>query len=248
MKLGKKPATHDPRDLQLAHYLDAAALPKRPKVFGHEQFVGADAWGMLGNDNYGDCVFAGAAHETMLWTAEVGQPAQFTDKAVLSDYSALTGFDPRDPDTDQGTDMREAANYRRSRGIIDAGGKRHKIGAYVALEPGNWQHLLDALYLFGAVGIGIEFPQSAMDQFNAGKPWTVVKRSPIEGGHYVPLVARRGDTRLVTWGQTQRMSQAFYLQYCDEAYAYLSPDMLTGGKSPEGFDLAALTADLKAVS
>ena len=31
---------------------------------------------------------------------------------MLSDYSALTGFDPRDPDeTDNGTDISEMASY-----------------------------------------------------------------------------------------------------------------------------------------
>jgi hypothetical protein len=246
MKLGKLPATYDRRDLRLEHYL--TKLPARPKTFGHDKFVGADAWGMLGNDNYGDCVLAGAAHETMLWTAtRGGGGARFDDKSVLADYSAITGFDPRRPDTDRGTDMRAAANYRRKTGVRDATGTRHKIGAYVALEPGNWDHLLTALYLFGAVGVGIQFPESAMDQFNAGKPWTVVPGAQIEGGHYVPLVARRGTLRLVTWGREIGMSQGFYLKYCDEAVVYLSEEMLTNGRSPEGFDLAALKADLGAL-
>jgi hypothetical protein len=30
-------------------------------------------WGMLGNDHYGDCVWAGAAHETMLWNKEAAR-------------------------------------------------------------------------------------------------------------------------------------------------------------------------------
>jgi hypothetical protein len=39
---------------------------------------------------------------------------------------------------------------------------------------------------FGAAGLGVKFPTSAMKQFKAGKPFTVVK-SGIEGGHYMPV-------------------------------------------------------------
>ncbi len=137
--------------------------------------------------------------------------------------------------------------YRKSTGLIDANSNRHKIGAYLALEPGNTDHLLAALYLFGAVGIGIQFPNSAMDQFNAGKPWSVVQGAQIEGGHYIPLVAHRTYLECVTWGRIQYMTMQFYQKYCDEAWAILSPEMLNAGKSPEGFDLKQLQADLIAL-
>jgi hypothetical protein len=246
VKLGKQPAVEDKRDLRFAAYL-TPKLPTPPRSFGHETLIPTDGWGVLGNDRYGDCVFAGAAHETMLWNRAAGATVPFTPAGVLGDYGAVTGFDPRTGANDNGTVVRDALNYRRTTGIRDANGARHKIGAYVALEPGNWAHLTAALYLFGAVGIGIQFPASAMDQFDAGKNWSVVRGASIEGGHYIPLVGRRGVTRLVTWGRCIGMTKAFYLKYCDEAYAILSPEMLTAGKSLEGFDLATLQADLNAL-
>lgn len=249
LKLGKRPATYDRRDLLFAAYrAPGALLPPRPRTFGHEAVVPAKRWGMLGNDRVGDCVFAGAAHETMLWTGETGRATAFTDVGVVSDYSAVTGYTPADPSSDQGTDVRAALTYRRKTGVLDAHGTRHKIGAFVALEPGNRTALLDALYLFGAVGIGIQFPSSAMDQFNAGKLWSVVHGAHLDGGHYIPLVARRTHLECVTWGQIQGMTDAFYAKYCDEAWAIVSPDMLVAGKTLEGFDLAQLTADLTALA
>ncbi|HEY6240245.1 MAG TPA: hypothetical protein VIW78_05345 [Burkholderiales bacterium] len=256
-KLGKKPATYDKRDLQFAHYRTVAALPPYPRNFGHETLIGAKSWQMLGNgpDNTvsknfqgaGDCVFAGGDHETMLWTLEGGKPAKFLGKNAIADYSAVTGYNPNDPNTDDGTDVREALKYRRKTGLIDASGKRHKIGAYLALEPGNLDHLYEALYLFGVVGIGINFPNTAMDQFNAGKPWSVVAGAENDGGHYIPLVARRTNLECVTWGRIQQVTLRFYQTYCDEAWAILSPEMIKGGKSPEGFDLDQLKADLNLV-
>lgn len=245
-KLGKSTARPDAVKLKLTDYIDKVVLPKPPKSFGHE--TGVRLWSMLGNDQFGDCVWAGAAHETELWNAEAGRQVTFTDKAVLSDYTAVTGFNAADPNTDQGTDMQVAASYRRKTGIVDADGKRHKIAAYLSITPGNLAEHKLALYLFGAVGIGIKFPVSAMTQFNAGKPWAVVKGASIEGGHYIPLVAyRSAHLECVTWGKVQPMTAGFLKAYNDESVAMLSEEMLTNGKTPEGFNLAALQADLVAL-
>jgi len=104
-------------------------------------------------------------------TLKLGKlPARISDKSVLSDYSAATGFDPNDPSTDQGTDMQAAASYRKKTGIRDAKGKRHKIDGYLAIR--SPYELKQAVWLFGAAGLGVEFPKSAMKQFDASKLFT----------------------------------------------------------------------------
>lgn len=240
-KLGKLPARPGAIKLKLSSYLN---LPKVPSKYGHQTLE--SSWQMLGNDEFGDCVWAGAAHETMLWNIEAGKRVNFSNKSVLSDYSKVTGFNPNDPSTDRGTDMQVAAAYRQKSGVLDADGNRHKVGAYVAITPGNKDEAREGLYLFGVCGIGIKFPASAMSQFKNGKPWTIVSTSPIEGGHYVPAVGY--DSRylyVVTWGKIQRMSWGFYKRYSDEAIVYLSSEFLKQGKSLEGFDLAQLNEDLR---
>ena len=201
-KLGKKPARRGAFKFKLAKYLVKPELPTPPKVFGHQDLIGAN-WEMFGNDNYSDCVWAGAAHETMLWNKEANQTATFNDAGVLGDYSAVTGFKKDDPNTDQGTDMQVAASYRRKTGVLDANGNRHKVKAYLALSPGNVDQLMLAMYLFGAVGIGFKFPKSAMAQFDAGKPWDVTSGPAPKDGHYVPGVGRdaKGNIIVVTWGK-----------------------------------------------
>ncbi len=247
-KLGKLPAREGAVTFAFSAFLDATKLPPVPPTFGHQDLYAAQPIGMLGNDQYGDCVWAGAAHETMLWGDEAKRTFTFTDKTVLSDYSKVTGFNPSDPSSDKGTDMSVAASYRRKTGIVDADGKRHKVAAYLALGVGNLDDVKLACYLFGAVGIGVKFPASAMDQFNKGQPWSVVPGSKIEGGHYVPLVGFDGTHFLiVTWGKLHPMDPDFLQTYMDEGIAYLSKEMLTAGKSLEGFDEAALQADLKAL-
>jgi hypothetical protein len=58
-KLGKRPATHDRRDLAYASYAPAQLVPPATCKGNLGAFTD---WGLLGNDEYGDCVFAGADH------------------------------------------------------------------------------------------------------------------------------------------------------------------------------------------
>lgn len=244
MKLGKLPARPGAISLRLSDYVDLSKLPTPPAEFGHDALVTAP-WGMLGNDSVGDCVLAGGGHETMLWNAAGGRVIPFADASTLSDYSAITGYNPADPSTDNGTDMQQAAAYRQKTGLLDAAGNRHLVGAYLAIEAGNIDEHLVAAFLFEAIGVGITFPSTAMQQFSDGQPWDVVAGSTIEGGHYVPGIARRGGMLLaVTWDAKQFMTDAFFKANNDESVAYVSQEMLTGGKSLDGFDLDQLNADL----
>ena len=243
LKLGKKEYKPSDKDFKYSKYVDLVKLPTYPNVFGHQKMF--NDWGMLGNDTVGDCVFAGADHETMIWTNEGKNPAKFTNTCALSDYSNVTGYNPKDPNTDRGTDVREALTYRRSTGIKDSKGSRHKIGAFLLLDQKNMNHVLTSAYLFSAVGIGLRFPDSAMDQFKQNKPWTVVNGPDPTEGHYVPIVGFDGKyLYCITWGKTQAMSINFFLKYCDEAWAILSKEYLVNNKSPEGFDLKQLEQDL----
>ena len=173
LKLGKLPAAPRPTDFKFSEFAASIQLPTVPSRFGHG--VAYADWKMLGNDHYGDCVWAGAAHEHMLLNKVVHR---LTCPLTTGRCSATTprsrGSIRNDPSTDKGTNVHEALSYRRKTGIADAGGSRHQIGAYVSLDPKDWEHLEQATYIFGAVGIGFEFPASAMDQFNAGQPWDYV--------------------------------------------------------------------------
>jgi hypothetical protein len=237
-----------PPTFRLADYVDKTLLPHPPVTFGHEKAVAS--WGMLGNDSVGDCVLAGAAHEHMVWCDEPAPTVacRFDTPSVLKAYSELTGYVPGEPSTDRGTDMAKAASWRRKTGIADADRHVHKIAAYLALEAGNVSEILTACWLFGAVGVGLQLPAYAMDEFNAGRAWTVKRTNTATlGGHYVPIVAHRGDLVCVTWGRAQKMATSFLAVCCDESIAYVSNEVLNCGKSPEGFNAAQLLADLKAL-
>lgn len=247
MKLGRNPSTTEVK-FKFANFSDRRKLPQPPKQFGNEMFVPHDKWEIFANDRVGDCVLAGAAHETMLW-CHVGQtaPARFDDRSVLTAYSDVTGYNPADPRTDQGTDMATAASYRRNTGMKDADGKVHKIRAYLEIDADDLVAHYQALWLFEAVGIGFRFPASAMQQFNRGKSWSYVSGSPIEGGHYVPLVAKRSSLMCVTWGRLQPLTTTFLRKLNEESLVYISDEAMMNQKSQEGFDYAGLLDALNAL-
>lgn len=252
MKLGAKPSPPDGRTLKLADYLDAEKV-KAPKDWGYDNIVKVDEWGMLGNDQVGDCVFASAAHQVMLESRAVGNPVDFTTSGVLSDYSAVTGYNPNDPQSDRGTVILDALKYRRRHGVVDAKGNRHQIGAYLQLDvsliqEGAFHQLTSGGYLFGAVELGINVPESAMQEFNDREEWTFQPGSHILGGHDVPLVAHRKHLEVVTWGRVVPVGQKFLENYVTEAWVMVSPDFLRpDGTTPAGFNAAQLNADLRSL-
>jgi hypothetical protein len=247
LKTGKLDARPGAVMLKLTDFQDLSALAPPPTHFGYERLV--KRWGMLGNDIAGDCVFAGTGHEIMLWNAEVGKTVNISDAVALRNYGEFTGYDPNDPSTDQGTYVDEWLSQRRKVGFLDDDGKRHTIGAYLALEPGNIEQLRYADYYFDGVGIGLQFPSQWMDIFQqGGRTWPSLRHPNYEGGHYVTAVAwRDGRPVIITWGAKVELTVAAYKQNCDEAYAYISPEKLRNGVDTHGFNMPKLTEFLKSL-
>jgi hypothetical protein len=247
LKLGKLAVRHDPRTLMLASYV-TAALPTPPASFDLTSKV--PSWGMMDNDQIGDCTCAAAGHLIMEWTANAkGKMARPIDKQIVAAYSAITGYNPATGANDNGAVELDVLNYWRQSGI---GG--HKIRSYMALEPSNHMHIMDSVYIFGGCYIGLQLPRSAQAQVREHQPWSVPPQGKTGdgapgswGGHAVPVVAydARGVT-VITWGAPQIMTWSFWEAYCEEAYAILSPDFLTAkNANPQGFNLQQLLTDLQ---
>jgi hypothetical protein len=199
------------------------------------------SWPMLGNDTVGDCTTAGAGHvaqQVNLYGQGVDAP--ITEQDALAAYSAISGYDPRRPSTDVGATLQDAADYWRKVGI---GG--NKIAAWAEIDPQDLDLVRACIATFGTVYTGCTLPESALDQLDAGQPWTVVKRSAIAGGHCVPIGAYNADGfTCVTWGQLQPMNVAFYKRYFDEVIVPIDLDWMRAvGTSPGGLDTNALNAD-----
>ena len=245
MRLGKKPARVGAIPHKFSAFFSAPDLPTPPLVFGRPGLI--NDWKLLANDTVSDCVWADAAHQVMYWNALSGREApRFTDASVISDYSAQTGYDPKRPETDEGTDLGEASLYWQKIGVLDAMARRHRIDISVSLRPSNIDEVLLATYLFGAVSLGIQLPESAQEQFDQAIPWEPIIGSSNLGGHCITCVGRssRGNILVVTWGRLHAMTPGFLAQYMDEGIVSFSREMLRANDllSPRGYNEAGLTA------
>ena len=240
MKFGRLPSAPEKlaRRLWLRDYL---TLPVIPPAKSYDITA---PWGMLGNDTVGDCTCAAAGHADMIAEifGEKVTPAVTSDE-VLSAYSAITGYNPDDPNSDQGANMLDVLKYWQKTGIAG-----QKCSAYVAFDPTNKAHWEAATYLFGFVYIGVNLPDIVTKALPTIIDWTDTTDAPDQNNGHCIIGCAYADSEgvtIVTWGQTVRATWAFLAKYCDEAYAVLLPAWAQG--DPPGIDMTQLTADLAVV-
>lgn len=242
LKTGMKPWSTSEIKLKFHKYLYRQALPYAPKEFGHvHESAPSGGWGMLANDEVGDCTIAGIMHGQMVWDwATNNTITKFDDDVARKQYFALTGG------VDSGLNPVEVASFWQNDGLIDASGKTHKVAAYAAINTPN--DLIESAYLFGFSGLGVFLPDNAIPQFIAGKVWddTSMPMNP-QHGHFIPVVGRNshGNLMVVTWGRLHAITQKWLDRYFAGGVAYISQEYFNKtGVSPEGFNFKQLSDDL----
>lgn len=187
-----------------------------------------------------NCVFAMAGHAIQEWTSWTGQLVTVSEPEIERAYSAVTGWVPGKPETDRGTVMQDALDHWRKVGIAG-----HRILAFAQVDHTNFDELKRAINIFGAVLVGIDFPQSAEAQFETRKPWDVVASDGGSlGGHAIHVGAYNpAGLGATTWGREQGMTNAFVRAYFREAWVAMSGEWLDStGRNPVGLDKAGLAA------
>jgi hypothetical protein len=242
-------ATHKPA-LKLSDYIrPAVAKPPAAVSRPHPGFQ----WGMLANDRLGDCVIAMMLHSIEDFHLDADTPAPaFTDADAVSIYSAITGYNPNDPNSDQGTNESTAMSYWEQHGLKTSDGQPHQIVATVAVDPSDLNECRIAIDEFVDLQIGIALPLTAQGQTE----WTVVgnghsgKSAPGSwGGHGIPYREYDADTfKCVTWGQELLLTVPFHQAYAQEAHVVVTTEMLDKqGIGPSGVAWDELIADIRAL-
>ena len=236
-KLGKLAKREDPRTLKLARFLTEVFTPPAANDWtaGREN----SAWGMLLNDQLGDCTCAALGHMLQVWRD--GFPV--SDAAITALYAGSTGYDPISGSHDNGAAMLDVLRYVQKNSLLG-----QPVRAFVEVER-SIDHMQAACELFGGVYIGLQLPLSAQDQ----DIWDVADGAPATpgswGGHAVNIVAYDpcGGV-LITWGQRKRFTWEFLGMYCDEAYALLTDLWAPPAKLAAcGLDMDALKYQLQNV-
>jgi hypothetical protein len=242
-RFGKHPPKVDYRTLRLETYLkpgialppasfDVLATNVYPRLKTNDPTV---LFPMDGNDALGDCTIAALAHAETVFHAMLGRQNILAKSSVVKLYMHLTGG------VDSGLNELTVLNYWHQNAV-----SRDKIVNYVSVDPKNHTHVQQAIHLFGGVYLGFQVQQNCLQEFDNHQPWTP---GPLtQDGHAVYAVAYdQSGVTVLTWGNTQKGTWAWWDKCVDEAYAILPPEARKGDFAP-GFNFAQLQSDLDAVA
>jgi hypothetical protein len=248
-RTGRKPNDPTRRRIRLTADLVPALNP--PATVDWYTKVPASTWGMDGNDALGDCTCAEIDHAVKTLQVAAGNTeVKSTSGEVVKLYEQAAGYNPSDPNTDQGAEMQVIRDWWRKNGVV-LGGTKHTILLFAEVDHTRHDLVKWCIAHFGELGVGFDFPDSAMTQFNQGKPWDVVKGAPAPTeGHAVAAVGYDDQyVYVVTWGRVQKMTWAFWDKYVAEAWTQLSSEFVgASGSDPLGETLYALGQQYAAIT
>jgi len=210
------------------------------------------------NDALGDCVIAGMAHVAGVLTGNSGtEPFLYSDNQIIGLYSAIGGYVPGDPATDQGCDEQTALNYWENNGALPPNSTiksgAHKIAGWMAVDSTDEDECRTAMWLFENLYFGMELPDAWINPAPSasGFTWDVAGASDPNNGHCVVGVGYTSAGIVIdTWGMTGLMTNAAVAKYPNQAsngelYTVVSMDPINKvtQKAPNGFDWSQLVAD-----
>jgi hypothetical protein len=253
VKLGRLPAVRDDRVPFLSDLAAAATLPAPPDAVNF--YAGIGDWGMLGNDQYGDCVEACVGHATLQFTTYADDPKVPTEVEALKLYTEVTGFNAADPSTDNGTVIMGPGSmmtYWSQRGAT-FGGQKSIAAAFAQVKLDDtalW--LRQAIHYFGGVMVGINLPENVVAGDTVPYLWDDAT-GPIAGGHCIwvdgyETLADGLCFDLVSWGARYRVTLPFLRATLEEAVVIYDRDSLDKrGVNPDDFNPTELLAAMAAI-
>lgn len=263
VKLGRNRPTGLLPKLLFHDYVNLAAVPSGPINFDYTAKASAALSQMYLNDQLGDCVIAGLAHAVGIETGNAtGTPVIFSSAQITSLYSAIGGYVPGDPNTDNGCDEQTALNYVCTTGYGVTGA--NKPAGWLSVDVTNIVETRTAAWLFdGGLFMGLELPDAYVNPFPSasGFTWDVAGNPDPSNGHciisggFVSGFTDKSDGATIsTWGMLGTFTYAAMQKYLvpsagGELYVVISQDSLNKAmqKAPMGLDWTQLTADFKAM-
>lgn len=220
--------------LSWAHELLVQAVPL--PVYPIDVTGGITDFGMLGNDQYGDCGEAGIRHVEMTTAVMAGFPVPtFTTPEAVSEYMAFTGGQ------DTGVNLADFLLW-----LYKAG----RIKAFAPVDHTNVSQTNSLLAEFHGLYCGVNLTDDANALFNAGQPWTVSggEQSDPREGHCIEKV-KAMDPNLygamdgwITWGADQPSTVQWSAACLDEVWLVVTTEEQLAKFTP------ALLSEINALS
>jgi len=130
-RLGRKAIKTDTRTLRLARYL-TPTLPAPPTA--QDWTKGITAWGMMLNDQLGDCTIAGRQHAIQVWSANLGNEVTLPDADALTAYEQWCGYVDGDASTDNGgVELDVLTDWKQKGAALDG----HELTGFAAANVTN---------------------------------------------------------------------------------------------------------------
>ena len=198
------------------------------------------------NTELGCCVISHHAHFLANITSQNGQakPFIYTDKQIITDYSAVGGYIPGDPFSDQGCDIGTDLTYLQSTGFADGS----KLLGSINLDPTSQLALSQSVWITGGVCFGMSMPDAWINPApqQSGFVWDVAGSPDDSNGHCFAGFAypTSQGIAIATWGMVGTITWAAIAKYGaasanGEVHSYVNPEMInaTSGLSPSGLTL-----------
>lgn len=260
LHMGRRRPAVVPLHLRLKNYT-LKSLPTPPPVTSYfTTAVVAPLAQVDGNDTVGNCVEAEMLHTAGVLTGNANGAAGAlvgSDAQGIQLYSAITGYIPGDPSTDNGTVISDALAYWTKTGIIAGAANPHKIAGSLLLDSGNEEEVRTAIYTFENVVIGFELPDAWISPFpsKSGFVWDIAGDPDPSNGHCVLAFSYdRLGVLISTWGMIGHLTWAALAEYCSaenggELYTVASQDQLSTAKqrTPTGISWSQLESDFTAL-
>ncbi len=243
VKLGCLPSRHDRRTLQLANYAPTSgkylALVLPPAQCNYQKIKAATAWGADGNNQFGNCVIACAAHiiDSVTENESGAETPRIPDNLVVQlsrQMGALHGYN-----------ILDRLNWWRQRGMWG-----HQLQAFAAVALHNHPLAQFGINAFGALDIGVNLPLA----WQGTATWECGTGRRFDpgswGGHSVPILGYDATWLYAcSWGGIIPMSYDAFDMYVSESYVDLLPEWFAKNNvSPSGLDVTALLSDLSQVT
>ncbi|HXW13918.1 MAG TPA: hypothetical protein VEN79_05350 [Terriglobia bacterium] len=248
-QFGRTPRGRDPRVPHLSALIAGKTLTPPPtsvnNVAGMNQ-----SFGMMLNDNLGDCTCAAFYHAVQVWTFHAS-PAEVTepDQDVEDLYEQACGYNPAVSGPGPGGNEQHVLQFLLNTGapVGPSGQSRNKILAYVEVDNRNADDVKRTISDCGVAYIG--FPVPANVTYN-NRTWDYDPQAKMtRDGHAVVLVGYDSQAATaISWGQLYTVTWAFVSKIVDEVYAIADPTWIAKtGKTPGGLTVAELETQMQAL-
>jgi len=256
-KMGRNPVVAMGPHFRLRNYLKLG-IPAPPASVNYASPAQAELGNIYLNDSLGDCVIACLGHLGGVFLGNAGGKLYLTSDQIISLYSAIGGYIPGDPNSDQGADVQTAMNYWMRHGLLPGQKYPHKIKAWMSVDPTNVQEMQTAIWLFENLVFGLNLPDAWVNPFPSanGFVWDVAGAPDQNNGHCICGVGfgssgySHKGIEIATWGMLGNLTYDAIAKYLPhsaggELYCVLSQEILDKAKltAPAGISWDQLQAD-----